>query len=133
VTVIDDCYNANPLSFMAAMEQWLMTPAKGRRWLVVGDMRELGRDAVPLHEELGRLIGRTGAEHLVAVGSLASHIVRGAAQAGMPSTSIQQVSTAAEASERARSIVREGDLILVKGSRAVGLEAVVESLLAGPT
>jgi len=143
IRVYEDCYNANPLSFAAALESWRAIPSsgrvasgssgkaarRGRRWVVAGDMRELGDGSAALHEELGEAIARAGAEALLAVGEFASHTARGAAKAGLPNWSIVISNTADDAAPRARDIVREGDLVLVKGSRAVGLERVVEALM----
>jgi len=128
-TVIDDCYNANPLSFASAIEALLLTSPASRRWVVAGDMNELGDHAPRLHEELGAKIARSGAGALLAVGRFSAQLARGATEAGMPEVSIQRVPTATEASDRARRIARDGDVILVKASRAVGLERVVEALL----
>jgi UDP-N-acetylmuramoyl-tripeptide--D-alanyl-D-alanine ligase len=129
LTVLEDCYNANPLSFESAIETLLLTGTGSRRWVVAGDMNELGDDAPRLHEELGAKIARSGAGALLAVGRFASQIARGATEAGMPEVSIEQVSTALEASDRAPRIARDGDVILVKASRSVGLERVVDALL----
>jgi UDP-N-acetylmuramoyl-tripeptide--D-alanyl-D-alanine ligase len=132
VSVYEDCYNANPLSFASSLGAWLLVPGPGRRWAVAGDMRELGDESPRLHVELGGRIARSGAHALLAVGEFAAEIARGAAEAGMSEVSIHQVSTAQEAVVRARHIVRAGDCVLVKGSRSVGLERVVDALL-GPT
>lgn len=126
----EDCYNANPLSFGAALQAWSLSPHEGRRWVVAGDMLELGDAARPLHQELGRHIARSGAEQILAVGEFSEEIAYGAIQAGMPEESITYVPTVTEAMDRARALARDGDFILVKGSRAVGLERVVEDLLA---
>jgi UDP-N-acetylmuramoyl-tripeptide--D-alanyl-D-alanine ligase len=129
VTVLEDCYNANPLSFDSAIEALLLTGTGARRWVIAGDMNELGEDAPRMHEELGATIARAGAAALLAVGKFAPNIVQGATEAGMPEVSIEQVSTASEASKSACRIARDGDVVLVKASRAVGLECVVEALL----
>jgi len=122
--VYDDCYNANPLSFEAALATWAAVPAHGRRWVVAGDMRELGDASPALHEELGRLIARSGAEMVLAAGDFAADIVR-----GCDIENVEAVADAEEAAKRALELVRDGDLILVKGSRAVGLEKVVDALV----
>ena len=129
IRVYEDCYNANPLSFAAALESWRAIPSVGRRWVVAGDMRELGDGSAALHEKLGEEIARAGAAALLAVGEFAPHTARGAAKAGLPQRSITISNTADDAAPRARDIAREGDLVLVKGSRAVELERVVEALV----
>ncbi len=116
--LINDAYNANPLSMRAALEH-AVDRASGRRVVaVLGDMAELGPDAPRYHRELGELAAQLGIE-VIGVGELA----RGyAAEAWAPS--------AEGAVELAREHVRPGDCVLVKGSRAVGLEVVAEALAA---
>ncbi|MHC4252158.1 MAG: UDP-N-acetylmuramoyl-tripeptide--D-alanyl-D-alanine ligase [Planctomycetota bacterium] len=127
--VYDDCYNANPLSFEAALAAWASVPARGRRWVVAGDMCELGRDSAGLHEELGTRIARTGAEALLAVGEFAEDVARSAREGGLDAGLVEVAGEAHAAARRAVELAREGDLVLVKGSRAVGLEVVVEALV----
>ena len=122
--VFDDCYNANPLSFEAALATWAAVPARGRRWVVAGDMLELGEASPALHEELGRCIARSGAEMVLAAGDYATDIAR-----GCDIENVEAVADADEAAKRALELARDGDLILVKGSRGVGLERVVEALV----
>ena len=129
--VYEDCYNANPLSFQAALAAWAGFPARGRRWVVAGDMCELGGDSPALHEELGERIARAGAELVVAIGEFAEDVARGARAAGLAASAIEVTAGAEEAAKIAVELSREGDLVLVKGSRAVGLEIVVEALLGG--
>ncbi|MHC5055244.1 MAG: UDP-N-acetylmuramoyl-tripeptide--D-alanyl-D-alanine ligase [Planctomycetota bacterium] len=127
--VYDDCYNANPLSFEAALAAWAALPARGRRWVVAGDMCELGRNSVALHKELGERIARAGAEFVIAVGEFAEDVARGGRDGGLDAGSVEVAGDAEAAAGRALEIARGGDLVLVKGSRAVGLEAVVEALV----
>lgn len=136
--VIEDCYNANPMSFRAALDNLAaMTVARraaiggdSRAWVVAGDMRELGGASARFHEELGREIAEAGAEFVLAVGEFAGDVIRGARRAGIPDDATEVVADAREAAARARKMARNGDVVLVKGSRAVGLEMVVEALLA---
>jgi UDP-N-acetylmuramoyl-tripeptide--D-alanyl-D-alanine ligase len=127
--VYDDCYNANPLSFEAALEAWRTVPARGRRWVIAGDMCELGDASPALHAELGGRIARAGAELVLAVGEFADDIARGASRDYQDTEAVETVANAEEAAKRAVELARDGDFILVKGSRAVGLEAVVEALV----
>ena len=120
--VIDDCYNANPLSMRAALDDLAQQDPPGRRLAVLGDMLELGPDEVELHREAGRQAARAGVEVLVTVGPLAAHM--GETFGG----EVVAVADAAEAAAAARELVRPGDLVLVKASRGVGLEVVAESL-----
>ena len=113
--LINDAWNANPVAMRAALAH-LQERAEGRRTVaILGEMAELGPDARRFHEEIGRELGSL--DVVIGVGELA--------RAYEPT---EWVSTAAEAVERARAIVRPGDAVLVKGSRAVGLEIVAEAL-----
>jgi UDP-N-acetylmuramoyl-tripeptide--D-alanyl-D-alanine ligase len=116
ITVINDCYNANPVSMRAALDD-LAASAGGRRVAVLGDMRELGPDEARFHEEIGRYARERGVELLVAVGPLSR------AYAGD-----HHLDTAADAAALVPGLLHEGDTLLVKASRGVGLEAVAEAL-----
>ncbi|MFL5892236.1 MAG: UDP-N-acetylmuramoyl-tripeptide--D-alanyl-D-alanine ligase, partial [Solirubrobacterales bacterium] len=116
--VVDDCYNANPMSMRAALDE--LSRAPGRRVAVLGDMLELGPDERRFHEEIGAY-ARERADVLVTVGPLA------AAMGGD-----HAVDDAAAAAELVRELVRPGDTVLVKASRGVGLEVVAEALRAVP-
>ncbi|HYF25338.1 MAG TPA: UDP-N-acetylmuramoyl-tripeptide--D-alanyl-D-alanine ligase [Baekduia sp.] len=120
ITVVDDCYNANPMSMRAALDD-LAATAPGRKIAVLGDMLELGPQERALHEEIGAHARAAGIELLVTVGP------RAAAMDGDA-----HADDAAGAAELVPGLVREGDTVLVKASRGVGLEAVVEALAPGP-
>ncbi|MEA2234816.1 MAG: UDP-N-acetylmuramoyl-tripeptide--D-alanyl-D-alanine ligase [Solirubrobacteraceae bacterium] len=123
VVVIDDCYNANPMSMRAALDD-LSASASGRRVAVLGDMLELGPDEGRFHEELGDYAAAAGVDVLVAVGPLAARIrerFRG---------ELHAVDDAAAAAALVPELVAAGDTVLVKGSRGVGLEVVAEGLRA---
>ncbi len=116
--LLNDCYNANPVSMRAALEH-LAARANGRRRIaVLGDMAELGSSGPAYHSEIGRLVRELGIEHVIAVGELAR------AYGG------DWVATAAEAATALQRALKPGDIVLVKGSLAVGLEAVAENLTA---
>jgi UDP-N-acetylmuramoyl-tripeptide--D-alanyl-D-alanine ligase len=119
--VVNDCYNANPMSMRAALDD-LAASASGRRLAVLGDMLELGPDERRFHEEIGAHARATGVDLLVTVGPLA------AAMAGEFGGETHQVDTAAEAAALLPTLVRPGDMVLVKASRGVGLEVVAEGL-----
>jgi UDP-N-acetylmuramoyl-tripeptide--D-alanyl-D-alanine ligase len=127
VTVIDDSYNANPMSVRAALEDLRATAPPGgaaRRVAVLGDMLELGPSERHYHLEAGRQAAAAGVDLLVTVGP------RAAAMAESFGGESYGVRTAAEAAPLVRELVRPGDVVLVKGSRGVGLEAVCYSLTA---
>ncbi len=123
VTLIDDSYNANPQSVRAALKVLHDGAAAGQRVVFLGDMLELGEAAPRLHEELGRELAGT-VDRGVLVGAMAEHVLRGAVEAGLS----REAFVLAEASDRlpdaAFDIIRPGDTILVKGSRATAMELV---------
>jgi len=125
VLVIDDCYNANPMSMRAALDDLAGTaPPRdgGRRIAVLGDMLELGPDEVRFHEEIGAHARRRGVDVLVTVGPLARHM--GPAFGG----ETHHAPDAAAAAELVDGLVAAGDVVLIKASRGVGLEAVAQRL-----
>jgi UDP-N-acetylmuramyl pentapeptide synthase len=121
IVLINDCYNANPMSMRAALDD-LAESAPARRVAVLGDMLELGPEARRLHREVGVYARARGVALLVAVGPLASEM--GAGLDG----SVHCVSDAAVAAELLPRLLRAGDSVLVKGSRGVGLERVAQTL-----
>ena len=123
VLLLNDCYNANPLSMHAALEH-LAGRAGGRRSVaVLGEMAELGPGAAAYHREVGAAVAGLGVDTLIAVGPLGREYA--AAANGIDA---RCVDTAAEAAAALRATLRPGDVVLVKGSRAAGLEVVAEKL-----
>jgi UDP-N-acetylmuramoyl-tripeptide--D-alanyl-D-alanine ligase len=122
VTVIDDCYNANPMSMRAALDDLAATAGEGRRVAVLGDMLELGPEEARFHTEIGVHAATAGVELLVAVGE------RSRATAEAFDGETQVVADAAQAATLVPKLVRAGDTVLVKASRGVGLEVVAEAL-----
>jgi UDP-N-acetylmuramoyl-tripeptide--D-alanyl-D-alanine ligase len=129
VTVLNDAYNANPTSMEAALVALahLQIPAGARRIAVLGDMRELGAHHDDAHREVGERAAALGLDVLVGVGNGGDAIVR-AARPGVGD--VHTVADAAEAVQLVAALVRRGDAVLVKGSRALGLERVAEGLVA---
>ncbi|CAB4872140.1 unannotated protein [freshwater metagenome] len=125
VTVIDDCYNANPMSMQAALDD-LAGTASGRSVAVLGDMLELGPDERRFHAELGVHARDAGVGLLVTVGPLAAHA--GPAFGGP----VRATQTAAEAAALIPELVEPGDVVLVKASRGVGLEVIAHALAERP-
>jgi UDP-N-acetylmuramoyl-tripeptide--D-alanyl-D-alanine ligase len=124
--LINDCYNANPLSMRAALDDLALQETAGRRIAVLGDMLELGPDERGHHERVGEHAARTGVELLIAVGPRAAWMGEPFRAAG--GASVVAVPDAAAAAERLGELVGPDDLVLVKGSRGVGLEVVAETL-----
>ena len=121
--VINDCYNASPLSMRAALDELSTQPAAGRRIAVLGDMLELGERELELHREAGADAVRAGVDVLVTVGP------RAAAMLDVFDGESYAVADAGEAAALAGELVDDGDVVLVKGSRGVGLEVVAEALM----
>ena len=131
VTVIDDSYNANPTATVRALE--LLGEARGaaRRVAVLGEMLELGEQAVALHEHVGQVAARSGVDLLLTVGGApAEAMARAAAAAGLGRQSVQHFTSSEDAANRAAELVTSGDLVLVKGSRGVRTDRVVDHLKA---
>ncbi len=137
VTVVNDAYNANPESMRAALRALAaMGRASraegGRTWAVLGRMAELGDEALAEHDAVGRLAVRLNVSKLVAVGGReASWLRLGAYNEGSWGEESVHVSDAQAAVDLLRSELRPGDVVLVKASRAVGLERVAQALLEG--
>ena len=123
VVLIDDCYNANPMSMRAAIAD-LVESAQGRTVAVLGDMLELGSASAQLHREIGEFASASGVGLILAVGPRAAGI------AGSFSGESRRARDAHEAALALPGLLREGDTVLVKGSRGVGLEHVAQSLAA---
>lgn len=131
-TVIDDTYNASPASTIAALNLLAdITPATGgRRVAVLGDMRELGSYETEGH----KLVGRRAADVLdvlVTVGELGASIGEEAREAGFPAANLHRMATHGEAIALLRQIIQVDDLVLVKGSRAVGMDVIVAEIATG--
>lgn len=125
--LVDDSYNSNPKALEAALKGLTSLPAK-RRIAALGDMLELGPEEIDFHRKAGKQVVAHGWDELWAVGPLARHIAAGALDAGLPENRVRTFATSEEAAAGIPSLVREGDLILVKGSRGIKTELLVERL-----
>jgi len=130
VSVINDSYNANPISMERALDTLKRTPTSGRRLAFLGDMLELGEKASDFHLEVGRKAARSGVDMLVLVGELAPLIGQGAREAGMSPDQIMTFEKNEQVSLFLLEHLRDKDLLLVKGSRKMKTEEVVASLTA---
>ena len=128
MTVLNDAYNANPHSTRAAIETLVSLPSRGRKVAVIGDMLELGEHADDYHREIGALSGASGLDLLVCVGKNAGLVAASAKKAGMEGLRIVTYPDALAAARGIPRRVRGRDLILLKGSRSVGLEAVARAI-----
>ncbi len=122
-TLIDDTYNANPDSMKAAIN--VLAAARGRRVLVMGDMGELGDGGEALHAEVGAFAKRAGIERLLALGPLSRHAVKAFGDGASHFPAVEALAT------EARALARPGVTLLVKGSRFMRMERVVERLSQG--
>jgi len=124
--LINDAYNANPVSMRAALGYLVERAGDRRRVAILGDMAELGRTGPKYHREVGEAAAELGIDEVLAVGELACCYL----EAGVPGRSVANVH---EALREVEEVVRPGDAVLVKASRAVGLEAVADALTRVPT
>ena len=129
VTLFDDSYNSNPDSSRAAVRFLAGIHGHERRVLVLGEMLELGDFAAELHHALGLEAARGGIDLLVLVGELSRAVAAGALEGGMSSASVIHFDTTEQAEAALPGLVADGDVVLVKGSRAMALERVVARLV----
>ena len=130
LTVINDCYNANPASMQNALEilTTLTAEKKQRSVFICGDMNELGKQAEMLHIELGKQIVKSGVELLITVGRLSQFTAHSAKKAGNSKIQMVSVPDSTVACNILENFIKETDIILVKGSRTNRLEVTVEKL-----
>lgn len=124
--IFDDSYNASPLSMHAALETLKDVEGK-RKVAVLGDMLEIGQYTIEAHSEIGRYAKKC-ADVLVTVGTRAKFIADEAKKMGMPAKNILSFETAEEAAPKVHEMLMRGDVVLIKASRSIGLEKVVEAI-----
>lgn len=125
--IVSDCYNANPSSTKMALQTIGNMNVKGCRIAVLGDMLELGKASKELHRSIGNMVPEMNFDLLLAVGEEAKNFVKGAKEKGMKAA--YHFETVQEVIEFLEDVVAEGDVLLVKGSRGMKMEQVVDSLL----
>lgn len=128
MTVINDAYNANPASLAAAVDVLVETPASGRRVLIVGEMRELGPASDELHIKAAERIAGSGVDFVVTVGPSAETMTKTIEQESGDAIASVSFETTADAKKTLASYLRADDTVLLKGSRAVGLEQLIDVL-----
>lgn len=128
--VLNDAYNASPASMMAALKTLSSMTGHKRKIAVLGDMYELGDYGPKAHRDIGSVVVASRADMLVTVGSLARLIAEGALEAGFAPEHIQSYANSSEAALELKKQITKGDLILVKGSRAVQMEEIVRVLVS---
>jgi UDP-N-acetylmuramoyl-tripeptide--D-alanyl-D-alanine ligase len=125
----DDTYNSKPDSLQATLAAFGEMKGGSRGLVVLGDMLELGSGTAGFHEEAGKHVGALGFEHLFLCGEQREHLAEGAKSAGMEENRIHTFAKPEEIAESLVSVVAEGDWILVKGSRRLRMEKIVEALI----
>jgi UDP-N-acetylmuramoyl-tripeptide--D-alanyl-D-alanine ligase len=128
ITIINDTYNANPTSMKSAINTLISLPCRGRRVVVMGDMLELGDAGGAFHEEIGVVIKEAGVDFLFTFGELASFTAIRAEAEGFPRERLFKFATKEVMVKHLLTLLQPGDIILVKGSRAMKLEEVVDML-----
>ena len=124
-TVVDDCYNANPMSMKASLG--ILKDAQGRKTAILGDMGELGENEVELHKEVGRFAADAGIDLLICVGKLSAYMAKAAKEEGTGLQVIHEESVS-ELMKKLSEYLKEGDTILVKASHFMNFTQIVEEL-----
>jgi UDP-N-acetylmuramoyl-tripeptide--D-alanyl-D-alanine ligase len=127
IHLVDDTYNANPVSMAAAIETLQKIKDGSRGILVIGDMLELGKESAALHRKIGEIAATAGMAALYATGNFASAVAQGAAGQGMDSGRIF-VGDRQAICEHLKGSLRKEDWVLIKGSRAMGMERIVDDI-----
>jgi UDP-N-acetylmuramoyl-tripeptide--D-alanyl-D-alanine ligase len=128
-TLIDDTYNANPRSMDLALETLTELKGTGRAIAVLGDMLELGRFSEEAHQQLGEKVKELAIDLLLTIGEKAPLVVESAIRHGFERKKAKVVKSHSEVISFLKEVIREGDWILVKGSRGMAMEKVVEGLI----
>jgi UDP-N-acetylmuramoyl-tripeptide--D-alanyl-D-alanine ligase len=129
ITVIDDSYNSSPAALKRSLETVGAASGSARKVAILGEMLELGEHAARLHEECGRAAAHAGLDLLITVGGDPARVLADASRAeGLAESAVIHIATSAEAADLAATRVRAGDLVLVKGSRGIRTDLVVDRL-----
>jgi UDP-N-acetylmuramoyl-tripeptide--D-alanyl-D-alanine ligase len=128
VRLIDDCYNSNPSSAVASLQTLARIRDKGKTFAILGEMLELGEYSVRGHHEVGQAVGQEKIDYLMAIGPHAPALLEGALAAGMASDAVQAFGETDEAVRHLKKLPKDVRWILVKGSRGVHLEKIVQHL-----
>jgi len=127
IRVINDTYNANPRAMQLALST-LQAVARGRRIAVLGDMAELGTYAAQAHQDVGHWVAESAVDLLFLLGDCAPYVIKGATESGMPGSAITVEKDHRELSHHLAQSLQQGDWVLVKGSRKMKMEKVIEEL-----
>jgi UDP-N-acetylmuramoyl-tripeptide--D-alanyl-D-alanine ligase len=124
--ILNDTYNANPASMKSALEMLSVLGARGQKIAVLGDMLELGESTEVAHREIGREVARLGIQYLITLGPMAEQIAQGALSAGMAGERVIVSIDMEDAGKKVLKVARPGDHILLKGSRKMKMESLLE-------
>ncbi len=128
-TFVNDAYNANPQSMVAVLRTFMRLPCGGRRIVVLGDMLELGAHAEALHREVGRCVAEVSPDNLMAVGQdTERYVVDEAVRAGYAASRVSCFKEVAAASAALKNFLKPGDCVLLKASRGMRLERILDDL-----
>jgi UDP-N-acetylmuramoyl-tripeptide--D-alanyl-D-alanine ligase len=128
VTIINDSYNSNPKSMESAIHVLSSFNTKGRRVLVSGDMLELGAVSNYFHHQLGINVAESGIDIFIGVGSLSQEAAASSVRAGMNKDAVWFCKDSKEAGELLLKILHTGDVVLIKGSRAMNMEKACSTI-----
>ncbi|MGP8049993.1 MAG: UDP-N-acetylmuramoyl-tripeptide--D-alanyl-D-alanine ligase [Desulfobaccales bacterium] len=128
VNLLNDCYNANPGSMAMALQTLMELKDSGRAAAALGDMLELGQAAAQEHRELGRLAARAGVDYLVTYGDFRLEVAAGALAGGLPASRLFPISHQADGARVLRELLEPGDWLLIKGSRSMHMEGLIDLL-----
>ena len=132
--IIDDTYNSSPEAAKTALDTIakIQIKAGARRYVVMGDMLELGGETENAHREIGFKVAELGIDFLITVGEAAKYTAQAAKEAGMEENKIASFAHSAEAGRFLQEKLAEGDLVLAKGSQSIRIEKVVKEIMAEP-
>ena len=131
MTLVDDSYNSSPTALRAAFEAVGPETTTRRCVAIVGEMLELGPRSGTMHEDCGRAAVEAGFSVVIAVGGApAAALAKGARAAGLPDAAVTVFPTSGQAADYAVTAVRDGDVVLVKGSRGIRMDRIVDRLKA---
>jgi UDP-N-acetylmuramoyl-tripeptide--D-alanyl-D-alanine ligase len=134
VTIINDCYNANPRSMFLAAEALSLMEGEGRKILVLGDMYELGEGSARLHKELGKRLSMLDIDVVVAFGGLGAVVGRAMKDEDLRRGRKREIRKVMDFSKAGKFLLKSleaGDIVLFKASRGVKLEKLVEMVMSG--
>ena len=129
ISVISDCYNANPHSMEMSLKTLSNMQSSGRKIAVLGDMKELGEHSAEYHKKIGSMLKELSIDYLIAVGSDAHEYCRGAEESGMKPSRIKYFEDKKAVADALKFLLRKDDVVLVKASRSMKLEEVANNIL----